>query len=467
MEPNKYNTCFRLIIALSSMLFMNQCAYLFPTNNSKYNITELLTLASLQPSACKTIIWEPGVEINSIIHQAGIPGPAFTPPGGTSPFAGGGTWEMLGGNGSNNSWQAADFEKSRSFAVYNSRLYVGMTGSSGSAAQIWEYNGTTWSKIAGQGVKGSWPDGGTYSAVNSMHVLNGFLYAGVRSGPADQARVWRYNGTAWTLMQDFPLAAEIWSMHVYRENLIIGTVGRVRGDASMHMFDGTSWSHLAGRTGINSSWGTIENVDYVYELLEHSDGYLYAGLGGDCHYGGSVWRYDGNQWERIGGNGIRNSWLSPNVFWVLSMQSYQGKLIISGSRMPVASGNYVSVWSFDGVSWSPIGADSVPAKWSEFHNFNYLYVYRDRVYVGAGGMPPGNASIFEFSNNNWSQVAGNGIGGSWSASGPMSTLPDNMEYIYQMTEYNGNLIIGFGGWSWRRPGLAIYAKLMRILFTIL
>ncbi|MEK7501250.1 MAG: hypothetical protein AAB642_03965, partial [Patescibacteria group bacterium] len=88
----------------------------------------------------------------------------------------GGYWSKLGGDGTGNEtgsgWADSTYEKVLSMTSYNGKLYAGIGSSTAGEGEVWEYNGSTWNQIGGDGVNSSWADS-TYESVLSMTSYNG------------------------------------------------------------------------------------------------------------------------------------------------------------------------------------------------------------------------------------------------------------------------------------------------------
>lgn len=103
------------------------------------------------------------------------------------------TWVKVGGDALNASWANSTFETVFALLSHsNGRLYAGL-GDSASDAEVWEYNGSTWTKIAGDAVRSSWNTG--YERVNTLAELSGSVYVGLGSSAGD-AEVWVTNDPA-------------------------------------------------------------------------------------------------------------------------------------------------------------------------------------------------------------------------------------------------------------------------------
>lgn len=104
------------------------------------------------------------------------------------------SWSHIGGdsNGSDNKgWlDANNYDRATSLAVYNGDLYVGL-GLTAGDGEVWRYNGTTWTQIAGDGLNSSWPDN-TIEDITGMVVHRGKLYVGMGMSGNSDAMVWSY-----------------------------------------------------------------------------------------------------------------------------------------------------------------------------------------------------------------------------------------------------------------------------------
>ena len=64
------------------------------------------------------------------------------------------------------------------------RSIVAGLGTGTDDAEVWQYNGSTWSQIGGDDVNGSWT-AGTYEEVKVMSVYDGELYVGIGTTAGD------------------------------------------------------------------------------------------------------------------------------------------------------------------------------------------------------------------------------------------------------------------------------------------
>lgn len=120
-------------------------------------------------------------------------------------------------------------------AVHNGKLYA----SNGSpAGEVYQRNGDAdWVLV------GAAPEAG--SAARALASYNGNLYAGTGTG-GNQAKLWRWTGSAWELTKNF--AADygisddgVWSLAVGQGKLFVGMAGPGI-PAPLFAYDGTTWS---------------------------------------------------------------------------------------------------------------------------------------------------------------------------------------------------------------------------------
>jgi hypothetical protein len=103
-------------------------------------------------------------------------------------------WTRVAGNYLNKSWGAFNLNGIESMTTIGGKLYAGTGYDTGAVtananARVWEFDGTNWVMIGGQGINNSWayghqsmPAGGTYRSVTSMTGYNGTLIVGLGGG---------------------------------------------------------------------------------------------------------------------------------------------------------------------------------------------------------------------------------------------------------------------------------------------
>jgi hypothetical protein len=219
----------------------------------------------------------------------------------------GAAWLQIGGGYVNESWGFYNLQSVESSATWNEKLYVGTGLTVAGNAMVWEFDGSVWKIIGGQGVRNSWTQN-TYENVFSLQQYNGGLYAALGTTIND-AEVWKYNGTTWTQISGDGLNSG-WAagfeavnvLSVYNGSLYAG-LGNSANDAEVWRWNDTVWLKVGGDS-LNSGWAT--NYESVLSMTVYGD-QLYAGLGsstGDAE----VWRYNGATWTKVGGDGLASSW---------------------------------------------------------------------------------------------------------------------------------------------------------------
>lgn len=367
------------------------------------------------------------------VHQHQRGDAPFAKPEGTSSFQSPNSWRQIGGNGIGGSWGGACFQKAKAIEIHEGYLFVGLFGPASGCVGVWRYDGQTWARSIGPESNVNWAK---LDYVQVLHSAHGRLYAGING------EVWILENGQWRRALrtnekfPWPHGTAAYSMNHDGNALLVGLTG---GRSRVFRYAEGQWSEMSAGLNQGKEAG-------IYELHRHSDGMIYAGTMSSLGPA-SVYRWKGSAWEKIGGGGLRGSWISPGSTYALSFTSFQGRLIVTLNRNPQVPGKFVSVWAFDGEAWNPVGSQHVPHLWSQTDNFNASAVYRERLYVGSGGRPAGNASVWELAPGRaWRLVGGHGQFGSWSEGNKrLSGSRDaTAEYPYRMLVWRGQLIVGFG-----------------------
>ena len=384
---------------------------------------------------------------------------------GTSSCLGSGTgWTKLGGDGANSSW-TGNYTYARAQALVGSTLYVGVVGAN-IAGSMYSYSGS-WSHIGGNYHYGSW-DWPIIDTITTSTVHNNKLYTGTGLGVAGDAMVWEYDGASasgsyWQLVGGqntrspntsvgwgYNTYEQVVSLNSFKGNLYAG-LGNTADDGDVYRYDGNSWVIVGGTEGattVNSSWADADNIEQVFSMTSDND-YLYVGLG-NTDDDGDVWRFDGTTWEQIGGvntggTTINGGWANAdNVNTVLSLLR-DGKYLYAGLGSGTDEGE---VWRLDltagTLDWEQIGglgAASYPTTWQNIDNIEGVYsmaIYNGELYAALGNTS-GDAKIWKFDGTTWTMVAGNGAAASYTSWGG-----SDYEIIWKMEVYSGLLYASLG-----------------------
>ena len=392
-------------------------------------------------------------------YQSQIRQSDLVPPKGSAEMLKG-SWNLFGGQGANGSWVKDKFKRARAIEQFNDAIYIGLDGGREGRAEVWQFSKGAWSQVAGQGTNSSWNDS---SEVVSLKSFKGKLYAGLVSVQSG-ASLWRFDGRVWELIggknngswsrKDFQTVG---ALEIYEENLIVAVSSPESPEKNLppavYSFDGVNWRLIQG----SLDWE--EDYQGIYELFTHSDNSLYAGMIGDAGHG-DVMRYSEGNWEKVGGDGINNSWINPSMDWILRFADYQGQLIALANRTPPTNGRFSTIWAFDGNNWAPLARDCGSSRLKKLNNINAVEVISDNLLIGAGGAPAGQASIWRLDNDGcWELFAGFGSNGSWGKRDGKGylTYRSAREYVYRMVTIDDDLYVGFGS----SPGSAQVWRLQR------
>lgn len=343
----------------------------------------------------------------------------------------GSAWTRMGGGYINNSWGFFNLQNVESMTVYGEYLYATTGNTVAGNAQVWRFDGSSWTIVGGQGLNGSWA-AGTYENVLSSVSYAGNLYVGLGT-TANDAEVWRYNGSTWTQVGGDSLNSswaagfeEVSSLANFGGNLYAG-IGNSANDAEVWRYNGTAWTKIGGDS-LNSGWTT--NFERVSAMGVYN-GQLYAGLGASTT-DGEIWTWNGSAWSKIGGDGVNSSW-NTNYEQVESLIPYNGKLY---AGLGNSTGD-AEVWEYNGTAWSQIGGDGLNSSWldGQYEQTKTMVVYNGKLYAGLGNTA-GDGEIWEYDNGSWDKVAGGLVNSSWAA--------NTIETVQSFSTYKGKLYAGTG-----------------------
>lgn len=295
----------------------------------------------------------------------------FDVPLGDSPFQSG-SWSLLGGDGIG--WPANTFYKVRGLAIHRGELHASLTGpsASGPSGYVWRLGKGIDAQVGGD-AGDSWH--GEDSFVDHLFSMDrDTLLVAEKSG------VWRLTDNHWTQMNsglDLDSACGPYCFAKWNEQVVMGQWGKAR--IAQLSADG-SWTYLPEP---RDGWG--EGTRTIYCLMEFK-GHLYAGTGTGKLTGSAsaVWRFDGINWEQVGGTGIRGSWARKGIPFILSLTQFNDLLLATISRPDNTPQACTNVWVFDGNRWCPLGVGSTPALMADSLIMNDAIVYKGRLIVATG-----------------------------------------------------------------------------------
>ncbi len=453
----------------------------------------------LEDSAATTWSQVAGSEINNSWDLNGQLSVSASTSMGTSVFVGlgnavsdaevwqwsGGTWTKVGGDGVNDSWTAQQYEQVLALANDGTNVYVGL-GLTAGDAEVWRWDGAAWTKIGGDGVNSSWTAVLAMEGVYSLDYYGGNLYAGLGNS-ANDAEVWRWNGTSWTkiggdsLNSGWTTNFEIVHALVNDGTNLYAGLGLTAQDAEVWRWNGTTWTRIGG-DGVNSSWAAGSNIERVWSLSYYG-GNLYAGTG-DTAGDGDVWRWNGTSWSQIGGDALNSGWAASTYEYVYSMTNDGSNLYVglgatagdnevwgwNGTAWTKIGGDALNsgftnthtiisaltynsstlyagqtstnqgsdFWSFNGTTWTRIGGQYINSSWGYYNRqtIETAEVLSESLYVGTGISVAGSAQVWDFNGSTWNIVGGQGVNSSWAF--------NTYENVLALGQYDNQLIAGLG-----------------------
>jgi len=346
-------------------------------------------------------------------------------------------------------WKRNYFTRSKGLIVWNDKLVVGLSGVKNGDALVYLYDNENWIKLPNNDNKNNFEIG---INVFSLEVFNGKLYASIDN------KVKIFEDNSWVIVgknKDTELPwGKNYSAHVLEEHdgsLYLGLLGSGK-KKRIFLLDKNTW--IDQSNGMPEEHDTHKHTG-VYDLQSHTDGYLYAAVYDDeSHLFVYKKKTKNEKWEKIGGQGFNGSWINPFSTTGYDLTSHGKFLLLSKQRKPLSNANFSSIWAFNGIEWKPVGSSNVPAKWSELRDFNSIISFKNQIYVGAGDGNSGKASIWEYNKiNDWKLIGGYGIRNSWGhrksyrKSSSLVGLAFGLagsEFIYNMIQWNNDLVVGFG-----------------------
>lgn len=331
------------------------------------------------------------------------------------------SWTQIGGDYINGSWGGYGQNSVTSSTTVSGKLYVGLGGLTGAidTDTVWRDDGSSWTLIGAQGIN-NFPSYGTKYQVTRMTSYKGQLYIGLTGTAAGDAQVWMWNGSTWSQVGgsgtgwDSGTATHkyVMSMTIYNGNLVVGLGSSANGDGDIYSYNGSNWTQIEG-DGLNGS-PTYPEVDSMVVF----GGNLYAGFGTTA--ANRLYMYNGSTWAEVGGNGNGSggqSWAtSANIYRVASLAVYKGNLYAT----VYVNNDNAQVWQCtpgctDTTGWTLVGggtagvngswAGSVSSISNTYPSFP-MAVYNGELYVGLTSNVFANGQVWKWDGSSWTQVAG-------------------------------------------------------------
>lgn len=210
-------------------------------------------------------------------------------------------------------------------AIFDGKVHFGlMNNDLTGIAEVWRFDDPGLTKIGANGLNG-WPVDDTAIGTYELWPYGGYLYASTYGGATGEGRILRWDGSSWEEVP--PPATHIpLAFATYNGDLVVGLHN---GEAAI--------ANPIQRL-VDDAWVALGTAPAEWEgawlpnhMITGPDGHLYVGFGGDL---GKlmVWRFDGTDWKKLGGNGLNGSWVNPvgitpaTAEWFYRMAWHQGRL---------------------------------------------------------------------------------------------------------------------------------------------
>ncbi|MFG0284868.1 MAG: GC-type dockerin domain-anchored protein [Phycisphaerales bacterium JB039] len=313
----------------------------------------------------------------------------------------------------------------RGLAVFDDgggeELFVGgwfsSAGGISGTSRIAKWNGTRWASVGG-GISGS--------RVYAMTVFDDgtapALYAGgafSSAGGVSASNIAKWDGASWSAVGG-GLDSDVYCLHVFDDgtgpSLYAGGVFARAGSSSANYvakWDGASWSPLGLGVG-----GISDPIVFQFETFDDGSGpALYAA--GDFATAGGVLvnhiaKWDGTEWSSLGGGVVPETQYGTRSLRVFDHGS--GPALFVGGRFLVAGGvDAAHIARWDGATWAAVGdgVDGVTVDCLTVYNDgsgDMLYASGD--FATAGGISASNVASWDGAS--WSPL-GAGISGGFVA----------------------------------------------------
>lgn len=365
------------------------------------------------------------------------------------------TWTQVASGGIEGHFNAESQSGVLCQAQLGSDLYVGTSATSANGAQVWRYDGASWTKVATGGFGDT-----TNIHIYSMKVLGSYLYAGTNN-PTSGCEVWRTSdGTTWEQVNADGFGdsnnGRVHCMEVFGSYLYAGTFNQSTG-AELWRTDGTGATLIWTQVNADGFGGTNPERNWTVQCMTSSGSYLYAGVSNEWT-GCRAYRtaLSGGppfiDWTQVNASAFGEG--APiNNKYIPSMIFYNSYLYVGTSTEGVVGGHGGQLWrsALSGgppfTDWTKVNSNGFGD--SDDYEVRALIGYGGYLYAGTRNNVDGGR-LFRTAESggppytDWVKVNSNGFGDA-----------DN-RILYSMSVYNSNLYVGtynvdseVGGQLWR------------------
>ncbi|WP_155973110.1 Ig-like domain-containing protein [Paenibacillus sp. Leaf72] len=352
-------------------------------------------------------------------------------------------------------------------AVFNNEVYEAWQETNGTASQIRvkKYNGTSWTSVDGNGANGVNVDPSKAAITSAMAVFEDELYvAWVERNSVstiNQIKVKKYNGASWTSVDgdsnglniNASRGASYPSLFVHDNNLYAAWNEVNDNNANqirVKRYDGTAWTSADGG-GVNGLNANTSLGAAVPKMAEYN-GSLY--LAWQETNGSAVQirakKYDGTNWTSIDGGGttglnVNGAKTGANH----SLAVFNNALYLAWDEIVGTNDNQIRVKKYDGSTWTSVDGNGTYGinKQTDYRANYVVLTALDNALYAAWSEYNGTAfqiRVKKYDGTSWTSVDGNGVNGlnvnvSRAAQYPAAAALNNVLYV-GWQETNGSVV---------------------------
>ena len=335
----------------------------------------------------------------------------------------------------------------RGLEIFQGNVLVGPRTDHGPCGERYPYvlsfDGDSWQIIAGSENSHPWADA-RIDRVNQIKVLNGRAYfaLGAQFRETGAAAIAMFDGHSWYNIahgDHLSRFSAVMTLASFGDDLVGGAIAPgVRGPGVIAFSDN-------GARDISPSDFERCNSSWIFDMIEFMGDLYVATLDSNDFCIGGVWRFDGQNWSYVAGDGQLGSWSSP-----VSTDGFIGvnSLVVDGNRLfaSASSGTAASIfpaWRFNGHIWSAISPETAPVEMvdrSDVPAGNFF----DFIDVIDGAVIVGGSYDFENGPPIWIHEAGQWR--KFDRSGIDRLVNENRStvYFYDMDYHDGQIFAVLG-----------------------
>lgn len=255
------------------------------------------------------------------------------------------------------------------------------------------------------------------------------------------ASVWRLENNKADLIQKWPKYLGAFSAISYKNKLYVSLISfefKDNKSAPIVAYDGKAWKTIIK----NHSYSQI----YEFHIFKNK---LYAATLSYNKWNGHVIEIQTSKktYKVIGGND-KKSW---NKCSVLTRLASDGKqlFVVGNKSLQKRTDNYPFLFAYDKKTWKKSRPLKNVRVGTNIYSYNAVIYFNNKLIIGCGGRPAGNARVYYLNKTGWHQLGGDGVNKSWSSNifklkNYAMSKNANTEYVYNLCEHNGCIIAGFG-----------------------